>query len=148
MKIYAGEIYAFMLGGALSWIATYLRLTNDKRAIARIKSDIELLSAYHTLDKRQYDMTQFGPLFARSSITDDVILDTYCRVLKISADKAGSDFKKVRPTLLAAEIIICERILGLTGIHAFRTLLRIKDLRELQKSLHDVSVEISSEFSN
>ena len=50
---------------------------------------------------------------------------------------------KLHPTTLAAEIVICEKLLGLTATHAFRALIRTKDWGDLEKNLRAVAVEIA-----
>jgi hypothetical protein len=147
MKLYAGEIYAFALGGALSWLATYFYLTREKRVIAEIKSNLDTLDAYHDLTKPQR-LRMRPPLFGGGTriplASDEQILSIYgWAVRKLEYLKIPK--KQLSPTMLAAEIIICEELLGLTYVHALRALLRTKNLDELQKTLHNVTAEISAE---
>lgn len=49
MKLHAGEIDAFALGAAIGWFVTYFALTRDRRIIAKIKSNLELLALSTTI---------------------------------------------------------------------------------------------------
>jgi hypothetical protein len=146
MELYDGEIDAFTLGAAIGCLATFFILTREKRAISRIKSDLQLLACHHNLTEYQYKQT-LPPLFGGSATlplaSDEKILTTYDWAVRIREESRS--LKRLSPTILAAEVIICEKLLGLTHIHAVRTLLRTKDLDELQQNLHDVTAEISAE---
>ncbi len=151
MKLYAGEIYAFALGAALSWLITYFYLTREKRIIAEIKSNLETLGEYHDLNKQQR-LRMLPPLFGGGTgiplASDEQILSIYGWAIRIQ-ENSKIPKKQISPTILAAEIIICEELLGLTYFHAVRALLRTKNLNELQQNLHDVTAEISAaEISN
>jgi hypothetical protein len=54
---------------------------------------------------------------------------------------------KISPMVLAAEAILCVKVLDLTPIHAVRVLLRTKYGHE-KKNLADVIAEIGDQFSN
>jgi hypothetical protein len=117
-----------------------------KRMISRIKSELQSLAGYHNLTQHQYKQT-LPPLFGGSATlpltSDEKILTTYNWAVRIR-EESGS-LKKLSPTILAAEVIICEQLLGLTHVHAVRALLRTKNLDDLLQNLHDVTAEISAE---
>lgn len=148
MKLYAGEIDAFALGAALGWLVTYFVLTRDKRIVGEIKSKLELLAGYHDLTKEQYRRTM-PPLVGGAALplaSDETILGIYRSVVRIQADKlSGQSLRRLSPTMLAAEIIICRELLGLTPVHAVRVLLRSKNLNEIKQNLQDVTDELSAQ---
>jgi hypothetical protein len=112
MKLYAEEIYVFALGAAISWLATYFILTREKRMISRIKSELQSLAGYHNLTQHQYGRT-LPPLLGGATLplaSDEKILTTYGWAVRIR-EKSGS-LKQLSPTILAAEVIICEQLWG------------------------------------
>jgi hypothetical protein len=138
------EINAFALGAFLSWGITYFFLRHEKRTIAKIKSSLEFLASYHTLTAKQSHRISPSLGGKPPLASDEEILAIYDWAVRLRADKSGS-YKQLSPTTLAAEVIICQELLGLTNVHAVRALLRTKNLDELQQKLHEVTAEISSE---
>jgi hypothetical protein len=49
------------------------------------------------------------------------------------------------PTYVAAELLLCTKVLGLTDDHALRTLLRCKTLRDIEPTLAAVTLELDEE---
>ena len=77
--------------------------------------------------------------------SDEEILSAYAWAERLRRDSTGS-YKRLSPTMLAAEATVCQRLLGLTQVHAIRILLRTKNLNDLQKSLRDVCAEIPDQL--
>ena len=144
MRIHGNEIYSFLLGAGLSWLATFLSLTRDRRLIANIKRDVRSLAAFHNLDQGQYRRTEYP---TADLVSDKEYLDAYLRALRMLRTKTTPPLR-LNPTLLTAEIIICEKLLGLSSVHAVRVLMRTKDFMNLEKNLRDVSDEIAKPSSN
>jgi hypothetical protein len=147
MKLYADEFYAFALGAAISWVATYRALTKDRRLVAAVRSNINLLSDFNGLSKNQYRKT-LPPLTGSAEVlvSDERIRTAYNAVTRSQQHKLVSkDFKRLNPAMLTAETIICEELLGLTYTHAVRALLRINSLGDLPEVLQQVAAEIAAE---
>ncbi len=143
MKITDHEVWAFLLGAGLSWLATYLSLTREKRIIAHIKHNVDWLGLYHGLTAPQRGRTYYPT----DLVSDEEALAAYSWALQYWKNPMLPSIK-LSPTLIAAEVIICEKLLGLTRKHAIRVLIRTKDFRDLEKNLRDVTSEISDQFSN
>jgi hypothetical protein len=145
MRIYDSEIYAFILGAGLSWAVTYFSLTREKRLIDNIKRNVDQLGGYHGLSPGRYMKT----IYPTGLASDEEILAAHSWALQTLQVRTSPPIK-LSPTVLAAEVIICEKLLGLTAVHAIRVLMRTKDCRDLEKNLRDVTAELADDdrFSN
>jgi hypothetical protein len=139
MRIYDTDIDSFLLGAGLSWVATYLSLTRERRTVTNLKKEIRRLADCHDLTWDQRHRIDYEEL-----ASDKEYWETYswaCRTVK--GDKMSPRLK-ISPMLLAAETILCVKVLDLTPIHAARVLLRTKYEHEIKKNLADVIREVYS----
>ncbi len=154
MRVHGGEINAFLLGAALSWLATYLVLTHRRRTVGNIRKEIKDLALFHDLKKPQFNEALNG-----ANVTDDRCWQAYEVALEAvrgthwSSGQRYLNFRskgvapKLSPTILAAEIIICDRFFNLPPMHALRAMLRTKDYRDLKQNLDDVIAEIGRDYA-
>jgi hypothetical protein len=84
--------FSFALGAAISWLATYLVLTHEKRMISRIKSNLDSLAGYHNLTQHQYTQIH-PPLYGGSAsiplASDEQILNTYNWAVRIRKESGS-----------------------------------------------------------
>ena len=139
MRITEHEISVFLwgaaIGTAIGSVITYLTTTREKRIVSRVRHDIDLLGCFHDLTPAQYRKTNY-PNAELSS--DERILEVYgwAERWKKSRKPKKSE-NKIASTWLAAEVIICEGLLGLSAADAIGAGLRFKSLDDL-KTLRNV----------
>lgn len=121
-------IDVFLLGSAAGSIVTYWYVTREARLIRRIRKDMSLLGMFHDLTPGQYRLTMDAES-TESLISDKQILVVYRKSLMMTTKTLGP--VKIHPERLAAEIIICEDLLGLSVVDATRALQNAKTLDEL-----------------
>jgi hypothetical protein len=125
MRITEHELWVFFAGATIGSIVTYRFATREKRIILRIRENICFLGYYHKLTFDQSHQT------ARPEATLEIASDQEVfRVYRWAERRVkGIRIKKISPTLLAAEEIICGKLLGLTGDEAASAV--TKSLEEL-----------------
>ncbi len=126
MRITEHEIWAFLLGAAIGSFITYLNLTREKRIISSIRNYIAHLSLLHNLSPAQYRRVDNPKAIVRIA-SDERVLDTYRWALGVTSEMRRlrvrcSDGSKLGPKRLAAEVIICEELLGLSAMDAVQAL--------------------------
>jgi hypothetical protein len=87
----------------------------EKNLISDIRKEITFLGAFHDLNQAQW-LKVVTADSTKALATDEQIL----RVYRWANDLKKSGNTKLSPTLLAAEVIICEALLGLSSAHAVR----------------------------
>ncbi len=133
MIITEHEIFAFCIGAAVGSVITYYNVTREKRAISSIRDNICLLASYHNLTPAQSNQTLFSDR-TKQIASDDRILDVYrwaLRVISARPQLRYSDGRKMSATILTAEVIICEELLGLDSMDAVHALRSIRDFKDL-----------------
>jgi hypothetical protein len=124
MRITEREISALLIGAAIGSIVTYY---NEKRIISNVRRDIDLLGSHHELTTAQFRKA----IYPTTMVSDERILELYRWAQQLR--KSGP--VKLNPTRLAAEVIICEELLGLTrydAIQALNNATYLHDLRTLR----------------
>jgi hypothetical protein len=125
VRIAEQAINAFLLGAGLGVglgaISTYWIVTRERRIISKIRGSIDFLSSYHTLTNAQNRQIQNS----EALVSDKEILAYYrlsleCKTL--SRKRPDDPINKKRPFTIAAEIIICERVFGLSHLEAIHAL--------------------------
>jgi len=121
MRITEHEISALLIGAAIGSIVTYY---NEKRIISNVRRDIDLLGSHHELTTAQYR----NAIYPTTIVSDERILELY----RWAPQLRKSGRVKLNPTQLAAEVIICEELLGLTRYDAIQALNNAKYLHDLR----------------
>ena len=112
-------INAFFLGAVIGAIITYWYTTGEKRIIASVRSCISTLAMFHDLTPAEQNRTMH-PLSTVDLVRDDEILalHKWGKLLnKPSGQPARLVVKKLNPVAVAAEAIICEKLLGRSRIY-------------------------------
>jgi hypothetical protein len=100
----------------------------EKKLISAIREDMTLLAAFHNLNNAQWHKV-ISTDATKALANDEQILRVYrwANALK----KSGNT--KLSPIRVAAEVIICEGLLGLSSAHAIRALHSGKTLDDLRE---------------
>src|SRR5262245_40500274 len=106
------------LGAAVGWAITYWYTTYEKRAILRVRHEIDHLGSYHKLSKPEYRKTLFP---AKNLVSDEEVLEMYNWAMDVCRDIKKKHKRKWSADKLAAEAIICEKLFNLRRGHAART---------------------------
>ena len=105
-----GEFSAFVLGAVVGSIITYWNVTREKRLISSVRKQIDFLADLH-----EFTPDQSREASSSQIATDEEIL-RFCRwgsVGQRSGQTLAEAYRKLDPISLAAEGIICEKLLGL-----------------------------------
>jgi hypothetical protein len=131
MRITEHEFWVFVVGAAIGSIVTYWIATREKR----IRKNICHLGVYHELTTTQYHQTLYPDSTRKIASDQEVLKVYYWAVYAKRHSLAGQNMlKKISPTLLAAETIICQKLLGLTSEDAASALNKSrKSFDELRK---------------
>jgi hypothetical protein len=133
---------SFFLGAALSWAATFYVLTYDKRAIGRVRGCLSWLDAYQDLrGYRTYSETQ--GLFSKKELGTDEEVIAYYKWARL----CHTSNRKLDSHVLAAQALICVKVLGLSNQHALFALSRCDNLRDLRSKMVEVGEELNADGS-
>jgi hypothetical protein len=149
LRIHEAEIYYFLSGAGLSWLATYLTLTHKRRTVANVKRKIDLLSLFHqNLTPKQHRQLEE----AASDDKECWRFYLWAREVLQPNDKLYPYRNKISPTMLAAEAILCVKVLGLTSLHAQAVLARAvkrtnPNLGDFEEILEEVIADFGDQFS-
>jgi hypothetical protein len=119
MRITEQAIYAFFIGAAVGSIFTYWYVTREKRIIAEVRSRIETLGHFHDLTEAEHQK-----IISNDVASNDEILAFYHWGLLVK--RPAKHLKKLDPIAVAAEAIICEKLLGRARRDAIKALLQAK----------------------
>lgn len=121
-------VLVFILGAMVGWAVAYFVLTKEKRIVSNIRREIDYLGLYHDLPQTLYRKT----IFPNPMVSDEEVLAAY----RWALGYLGKIPKvKLPPKQLAAEVIICERLFGLTSRDAAKALMETKGNLEWLKRL-------------
>jgi len=120
--------YGSVVGSVITYYVTYYNLTREKRIISNVRRQLGHLELFHDLTQREYDKLQFS----RDFVSDERILTFYGWAQRVTKGETSKELRKLEPTSLAAEVIICEQLLGLSASDAVQALLNCEDLDELK----------------
>jgi hypothetical protein len=129
-EIWAFLYWAFLLGAAIGSIVTYFIATREKRIISSVRREVHHLASFHDLTPTQWHKTEYPTTL----VSGEQIL-ALRRWAKQSAQSRKKSGIKLDPTRLAAEVIICEELLGLPRELALSALINAKDLNDLRNKL-------------
>jgi hypothetical protein len=147
MRITEHEISVFLwgaaIGAAIGSIITYLNTTREKRIVSRVRHDIDNLGGFlfDELTPAQCKRTRYPNA---ELVSDKQILEVHRWAEQWKKYRKSYNFRppayarfdsrenKISPTLLAAEVIICEELLGLSADDAIIACLRFKSLDDLK----------------
>jgi hypothetical protein len=135
MRVTEHELSWLLLGAAIGSAVTYWHLTKEKRIIAGVRGDLAFLANFHELNKAQYRKLMSKD--ATEELVDDqqvLMFYRWAQRLK-NASPPISGIKKINTIRVAAEVIICQELLGLSYGDAVRTLLNAKHLDDLRTLL-------------
>jgi len=124
----------FILGAVAGSGITYWIVTREKRVVSKIRKVVSLLVAFLDIPEEKYRTY----LFSQSKLFgDDDVIAYYkwsCRVLAAYPRKWRSKDKihKLGAIRIAAEGIVCERMLGVSRVDGCAALVAAKDLRNLR----------------
>ena len=100
----------------------------EKSLISQIRKDIVLLGYFHNLNRVQFSKVGTAD-DTKELATDEQVLKVY----RWANDLKKSGNTKLSPIRMAAEVIICEGLLGLTSAHAVQALHSGKTLYDLRE---------------
>ena len=100
----------------------------EKRLISDIRRDMTLLGDFHNLNRAQFSKVGTAD-DTKELATDEEVL----RVYRWANDLKKSGNTKLSPIRMAAEVIICEGLLGLSSAHAVQALHSGKTLNDLRE---------------
>ena len=119
------DISALLIGAAAGTAAgsavTYWNMTREKRIVSGVRRSMERYAKFHDLTEEQRRRTQKrgGPTSQEELVSDKEISEYYEWGKQRRRAHARLEIS-VNPTSLAAEAIICEKLLGLSRDHADR----------------------------
>jgi hypothetical protein len=144
MRITEHEIWTFLVGAAVGSAITYWIVTREKRIISGVRSEIFMLASLHDLTDAQREQTSDLSPKQQELVSDKEILQYYEWARRRRRDtRYGRRKIKTSPIWIAAEAVICEKLLGLPSIRAegvFRVAEskgRIKTHDDLQKVIRE-----------
>ena len=164
MRLFGSQLYAFVWGVAAGWLVTYLSLTHERRTVKSVRKEVVDLATYHDLTPAQSLRLNY-----EDWATDKEIWRTFCRVRSDlvhgiramgAPERPGFLRREIRhlarvwttglpytenPTFVAAEIVLCTKVLGLAEMHARRTVSSIKTLGDIKQALAAVTAMIEEE---
>jgi hypothetical protein len=122
MNITERLIWALALGAAIATIIAYVTLTREKRIISNVRDRMRHLSDSHGL---QYERAVFPQ--STEVATDEEILALY----RWAQEFGKSARTELDPIAIAAEALICEKLLGLSRFDVIKALQNAKSAYEL-----------------
>ena len=158
MRHFADQLDAFACGMAAGWLVTYLSLTHERRTVKGVRQAVVELADYHDLNSAQSRLSR-----SRGLATDEEVREVYRWVRRIPSNDTNRPWFVGReawrwartlvvglptaqhPRIMAAEVLLCTKVLGLTVDHATRTLARSKTQGDIRQTLAAVTAEIEEE---
>jgi hypothetical protein len=158
MRLFGSQLNAFACGMAAGWLVAYLSLTHERRTVKGVRKAVVELADYHDLNSAQSRLLRH-----RDLATDDEVREVYRWVRKIPLNDTNRPWFVSRevwrwvrtlviglpiaqhPRIMAAEVLLCTKVLGLTEFHATRALVRSKTLSDVKQALAAVTAQIEEE---
>lgn len=125
--MYINPTYAFLLGAAVGSAITYWITTYEKRAILRVRRQIDHLGLFHKLSRPEVFRTYFP---AKNLVNDEEVLKMYYWAMNVGRDTKKQFKQKWSAESLAAEAIICEKLFNIGTLCAIRTFVHCKTVDE------------------
>jgi hypothetical protein len=122
---------AFVLGAALGSFITYYILTRERRIVADVLRNVSFLAGYHELTEAQQDRVYRLGRGLEEIASREQILSAYSWAQLVRKENKGYGGKS-NTGRLAAEVIICQQLLGLSPADAMQAWLRAKSLEDFR----------------
>jgi hypothetical protein len=158
MRHFADQLEAFACAMAAGWLVTYLNPTHERRTVKGVRKAVVELADYHDLNSAQSRL-----LRGRDLATDEEVREAYRWVRRIPLNDTNRPWFVSRemwrwartlviglpiaqhPRIMAAEVLLCTKVLGLTEFHATRALVRSNTLGDVKQALAAVTAQIEKE---
>jgi hypothetical protein len=158
MRLFHDQLDAFAWGIGAGWLVTYLSLTHERRTIKSVRKAVVDLASYHDLTNAQRHV-----LDRKEWATSEDVWRVYRGVQGVLAGHpnrrrfvrrelwrwargwvVGMPFAQ-DPIYIAAEVVLCTKVLGLADMHAWRTMHSIETLDDIRQDLAAVTAQIEAE---
>ena len=108
------------MGAAVGSAVIYWKMTREKRTVSGVRRGVEHYAKFHDLTEEQRRITRKWDPTAQVELVSDKEILEYYEWAKLRRRANARIEIRVNPTSLAAEAIICERLLGFSRDNADR----------------------------